>query len=311
VVRLCIGIPFAGARVFEKGDEKLSKIKQQRSHHHPVYDQLVTKVRLGNTQQAGQMEHAMFMKIVYEEVDQNYDEYCMKPMKAGLKKDLPKTIRVSVQPGYEDTLARLVEVTLAEMPQGPRPKKRDSLLKLLRSKSYSQSTTSSVRDDEESELHPSAVMFATAQGVNGDAKIEASINVGRQKYWRGLASSANFFVGKSLAACLQALHTDIVVVWNLPGLDEHLKSGDFKIKFLEVIDDLIDKDRIDPNGELGSSNLSATFQAASAFATFLGHPEMLVIAPVIVGIVVLKWLYDVYRNTRVPLEPLPYFRTGA
>lgn len=64
----------------------------------------MTKVRMDRTQQVGPMEHAALMTMVSKDVDQLYEENCVKP-KAGVKQHLPKTVRVSVQPGYEDTLA--------------------------------------------------------------------------------------------------------------------------------------------------------------------------------------------------------------
>ncbi|KAF5320035.1 hypothetical protein D9758_018322 [Tetrapyrgos nigripes] len=57
-------------------------------------------------------------------------------------------------------------------------------------------------------------LLAMGQMVDTDTKIAHVIRVGKQKYWRGLASSTHF-PGLGLRACLSVLHKDIVIPWNI------------------------------------------------------------------------------------------------
>ncbi|KAG2072221.1 hypothetical protein BDR04DRAFT_1013812, partial [Suillus decipiens] len=58
-----------------------------------------------------------------------------------------------------------------------------------------------------------AVMTSIAQRVHPGLKIKASIEVGKRRYWKALASSTTFKNRKTWD-CLYVLHTDIVNVWN-------------------------------------------------------------------------------------------------
>ncbi|KAH9953162.1 hypothetical protein BC827DRAFT_1250039, partial [Russula dissimulans] len=69
--------------------------------------------------------------------------------------------------------------------------------------------------------------------------IQASIEVGRSKYWRGLSSDEDF-VEYTLESYLTAIHTDIVDVWNFPVKDgdQYLRSKEFKAELFHLVEDL-------------------------------------------------------------------------
>ncbi|KIK19424.1 hypothetical protein PISMIDRAFT_107596, partial [Pisolithus microcarpus 441] len=60
---------------------------------------------------------------------------------------------------------------------------------------------------------PVSVVTLMAQRTLPHLKIEGSIAVGKQRYWKTLASSPNF-PGYTIQECLRVIHADIVSVWN-------------------------------------------------------------------------------------------------
>ncbi|KAJ7251245.1 hypothetical protein C8J57DRAFT_1520596 [Mycena rebaudengoi] len=57
------------------------------------------------------------------------------------------------------------------------------------------------------------IEMAIAQRSNAEASIDASIRVGRKRYWRGLIS--DIFLGFTMRSVLEVLQKDIVNVWNM------------------------------------------------------------------------------------------------
>ncbi|KAH9942620.1 hypothetical protein B0H21DRAFT_824081 [Amylocystis lapponica] len=307
---LCISTPFAGGRVFETGDEKIFDIDRGNVPIIVVFtrfDELVARVEGSLMKGDRAMNGTKLTKKAKEDADIIYKDVCTKKLKARLRGRVPPHLRVSNQVGYEDTLTNLIQITMDQMRFGPHAshtlRSKSTFLDVFRRASSKSSVTPFAQEPEEG-LNATEVMFATAQGVDLQSKIDASIDVGRQKYWRGLASSANFF-GKTLKACLDALHTDIVIVWNFSGdVGEYLGSDPFKIRFYKVIEDLIDRNAASPNAELGMSNIAARVGDVVELAADIGHPEALIVAPIVVGVIVAKWLYDVYKATPGTLRSL-------
>lgn len=98
---------------------------------------------------------------------------------------------------------------------------------------------------------------------------------------------------------------DIVDVWNLPNIDNHLKSSEFMGAVVNLLTDLVDDSEggVNSNVQLDTSHMKDGFTAAIEVATHLGHPEVaLVLSAVIVSLAVFKWLYDAYRRTPATLR---------
>ncbi|KAG2343624.1 hypothetical protein BDR05DRAFT_999898 [Suillus weaverae] len=113
-----------------------------------------------------------------------------------------------------------------------------------------------------------SVMTSVAQRVDPGLKIKASIEVGKRKYWKALASSAPF-KNRSMLDCLHVLHTDIVNVWNFQDSQhgviallfvvvafsdvayaQHLCSREFRTLMTNMVDELDDGPTADPNKNL-------------------------------------------------------------
>ncbi|KAI6103036.1 hypothetical protein F5141DRAFT_1211784 [Pisolithus sp. B1] len=74
---------------------------------------------------------------------------------------------------------------------------------------------------------PVSVVTLMAQRILPDLKIQGSIDVGRQRYWRTLTASANF-EDHTITECLAVIHTDIVCVWNFNDPLQYLYSDEFR-----------------------------------------------------------------------------------
>jgi len=94
--------------------------------------------------------------------------------------------------------------------------------------------------------------WSAAVRVNHDIIIQASIEVGRSRYWRSLWSSLDF-ADQSLKNCVRIIHDDIVEIWNMNDKTRYLSSNKFKARMSHVVRDLA-----------GSSH--ATSRAADGYA---------------------------------------------
>ncbi|KAJ7874036.1 hypothetical protein B0H14DRAFT_2569446 [Mycena olivaceomarginata] len=66
------------------------------------------------------------------------------------------------------------------------------------------------------------IEMAIAQRSNAKASINASIRIGRKRYWRGLLS--DIFLGISMRNVLDVLQKDIFNVWNMPDPENDLSD---------------------------------------------------------------------------------------
>jgi len=88
-------------------------------------------------------------------------------------------------------------------------------------------------------IAPVPLVWSVALRVSQDISIQASIEVGRKKYWSNLRSSQDF-ADKHLKTCVSIIHTDIVEVWNLNDKSKYLSSTEFKEKMSHIVKDLAD-----------------------------------------------------------------------
>ncbi|KAI9438752.1 hypothetical protein H4582DRAFT_195796 [Lactarius indigo] len=96
-------------------------------------------------------------------------------------------------------------------------------------------TSSQVR--QTSPITPALLAWSIAQRVNHDIIIQASIEVGRSRYWRGLGSS-KYFTDRALASCVNVTHEDIIRVWNFGDGERYLSSRDFMARMSHLVGDL-------------------------------------------------------------------------
>ncbi|KAH9911295.1 hypothetical protein B0H21DRAFT_887540 [Amylocystis lapponica] len=283
---LCISTPFAGGRVWERGDEKLFKLKRRNVPIIVVFtkfDYLFAKYESEMNKRRDAMSDVESAKL-QQDVEKMYHDVCIKPLKAGLKFNVPPYLRVSVVPGYEDTLANLVETTQKQMRAG-------SLSRFQ----LPWKSGNGPGDDSDPTLRPSEVVLATAQGVDADSKIKASIECVTQflaEYWWELPFST-VFKDKALHVCFDALHKDIILVWNFTDIHDILSSLEFRFKFLETLQDLIDEQGTKRRHNI---KLQDIIQVIGATAGFVPH-AVIIIPPIAAVVLIANFLYDVYENT--------------
>ncbi|KAH9003566.1 hypothetical protein EDB86DRAFT_3100095 [Lactarius hatsudake] len=94
-------------------------------------------------------------------------------------------------------------------------------------------------------ITPALLAWSIAQRVNHDTIIQASIEVGRSRYWRGLGSS-NDFTDQAMENCVNVIHEDIISVWNLGDRERYLLGRDFMARMSHLVGDLAGSPGISP-----------------------------------------------------------------
>ncbi|KAF8259218.1 hypothetical protein EI94DRAFT_1042898 [Lactarius quietus] len=84
---------------------------------------------------------------------------------------------------------------------------------------------------------PVPLTWSAALRVNHNITIQASIEVGRSRYWRNLRSSLDF-TDHTLKNCVNIIHDDIVEIWNLNDISGYLSCDRFKVKMSDLVKDL-------------------------------------------------------------------------
>jgi len=134
---------------------------------------------------------------------------------------------------------------------------------------------------------PESLAWATAQRGNPDVSIEASIDVGRERYWKGLISSTDF-TGKKLRQCLDVIHTDIILVWNIRDPHNYLAGEKFKAAMSRLVEDLLPPPRTSVSGQ-------DLVPVGSAFVT-ASTPFGIIVASIWSAALFARWVHDVYRS---------------
>ncbi|KAI6160125.1 hypothetical protein EDD17DRAFT_1835550 [Pisolithus thermaeus] len=139
----------------------------------------------------------------------------------------------------------------------------------------------------------SAVYLAAAgaQRMLPTLKIELSMEVGRQRYWRALASSANF-QSYTMLNCLGVIHTDIVSVWNFYDPDDHLNSKEFRNLMMSMV------------GRLDASR--GVTADPVLIVPFRNPVPLLTLAPVILPyaacVILVTWVHETYQRLQKVLR---------
>ncbi|TDL22677.1 hypothetical protein BD410DRAFT_748466 [Rickenella mellea] len=272
--RLCIAIPSAGGRILETGIEKFINLKKSGKFGNlPViavftkYDELVDREELRIAKSKAEHSDADVVRLAKEDAEMALQEICIRPFEDQVGVDIPH-MTVSTSDGYKVTLAKLIEVTFDNVQKHVAPE--------------------------------AAIASSIAQRVDPGVKINGSIEVGRKKYWRSLAASANF-PGKTLKQCLEVIHTDVIAVWRFN--DPHLlNSQEFKVMMCQLVDSLADHNTPDP-----AKNLSAGLTMLAAIAgivSALSGPSAPIVIPIFASLIFAKWVSDVYRRSDDTLRRL-------
>ncbi|KAG2125429.1 hypothetical protein DEU56DRAFT_824995 [Suillus clintonianus] len=273
-VWLCFEIPRAGGRLLETGTEDFLTLKRKGLLGNiPVvvvftkYDRFMNRVNrtLDDSSSAG-LDPDALKQLIKDKADKHLKEICIDPLEKFAGSDIPHAT-VSTGTGHEESLARLIQITEER-----------------------------VCEHVASEA---SVMTSIAQRVDPGLKIKASIDVGKRRYWKTLASCASF-QDRTTLDCLRVLHVDIVAVWNFHDPNEYLESKEFKTMVVNMVDNLDIGPTTNPvrAAAVGLSTVAAIAGIVSALA----GPAAPIVVPVAASIVVAKWVYDVYQLSGVVLQ---------
>ncbi|KAF8962885.1 hypothetical protein BDZ97DRAFT_1076814 [Flammula alnicola] len=283
---VCAEIPFAGARLFEKGVERILKecrgngSSSIRPYFPPHFTASVpiivvfTKLDiLRETQekileedlegQGEEMDDEAFEAKVEAVVDEAVQNLCVEPLRALTPSDCPEYPWVATSNGRESrfkkTITKLVNLAL-----------------------------------ESAEIEKVWIGMAIAQRSHAKASIEASIRIGRKRYWHGLFS--DIFLGFTMRRLLDVLQKDIVNVWNMEDPENCLKRPEFLALLSVLVEDLSDENR---------NNYPLTKAAVQAV---IEHPTAIITAgPTAIVVLFAEWVRGTYKKTKSSVRCLMGF----
>ncbi|KAJ8517846.1 hypothetical protein ONZ45_g5007 [Pleurotus djamor] len=269
---LCTEIPATRGRVFERGDEHFLKgtTSVQGSSKIPIivvftkYDRLVRNIDYDMEDDDEQPEDVR-QKIVIDKADQTFQEDCIDPLHA----ISPGThyVKVSTQAQYRHLLQDLVETTFDIV------KERVSGV--------------------------ASYVVAMSQRIDSEVKIDSCIAIGRKRYWKALCSTADF-PGKTLKACLDVLHKDIVLIWNFDD-DSYLLSDEAKGDMVQLLADVRDREPSSPMKSLTAIGPAVTAVASATAAVPFAAP---IVIPIAVVLGIATWAYQLYQRSHETLRCL-------
>ncbi|KAF8146100.1 hypothetical protein K438DRAFT_1870589 [Mycena galopus ATCC 62051] len=263
---ICAQIPFAGSRMFEAGVERILKEYQATFPIIVVFTKLdllrereEKKLEKELEQRGEDMEDEEFEEKIDTAVDKGVQELCVKPLRAlspGYRWIATSTMR---QPRFKNTITNLVQLAL-----------------------------------QLTNIEKIWIEMAIAQRSSAQASIEASIRIGRKRYWRGLLS--DIFLGFSMRSVLDVLLQDIVNVWNMPDPENHLKRPEFLSLLSVLVEDLSDE---------AAHNYPLTQKAVQAI---IEHPSSIIIAgPTAIIVLFAEWVRGTFKKTKGSLRCLTAF----
>uniref|UniRef100_A0A0W0FT26 G domain-containing protein n=1 Tax=Moniliophthora roreri TaxID=221103 RepID=A0A0W0FT26_MONRR len=267
---LCIQTPRTGSRLFEVGDQKLVSLADEL--HIPVI-------------------------IVFTKYDLLYNEKSRQR-----RKDFPAESADIRRRNAEDEAAADLRKRVHEyadfnfksvmwVPVSTHPKYRNAQgdgLQMLRE------LTSVTRDrlhDIEGDL---LVLWATAQQINAQQKLNDSINVGFSRYWIHLGAST-IFEGQVLWNCISRIHRDMLAVWNFHDPNQLLSGQRFCTDMVKLIEPLLTPP------EHYANTLSQTSELVSIASTITAAFGQ-VLAGAGIAVFAVRFLYGKYQ--RSPLTAL-------
>ncbi|KII91637.1 hypothetical protein PLICRDRAFT_173456 [Plicaturopsis crispa FD-325 SS-3] len=282
VLWICITCPYANGRVLETGTEELLKSCSKNMAVIVVftkYDLLVTakkpNIRIANPG----IKRDRLDELAGQEADVDFRKLCITPL-YNFRARIP-CIKVSNKSKYATSHTELVKVTIAAACGG-----EPSGVNLA------DKTSPSVPADTSDELviGRTSALIAVAQRVDIDSKIKLCIEVGRKRYWRGLASSTNL-PGVRPKDFLHVIHKDIVMAWNLCDPEALLTRPRFEAE-ISLISSIVPEEahtKFADHVQAGETVASAI----SAMAIPVS-PIVLPIAMVVVAFA--RWVYESYKG---------------
>ncbi|KAG8749004.1 hypothetical protein FRC14_001769 [Serendipita sp. 396] len=277
---VCMATPASGSRILETGVEELFRRKKDGdfgevpmisvfTKFDELVDREVMKLEIANSKLSKKLSDREVFESARQNANKAFEGECVVPFQTSSNVRIPYKA-VSTQPGYETTLTDLIEITFKNVQQHVSPE--------------------------------AAVSTAIAQKPNSAVKIEGCIAVGKLRYWRSLASSVNF-PGKTLKACLDVIHTDIIEVWNLNDPKLNLKSKEFKALMSNLVEESV-QGKVPSSPNKGLATSVPILAAIAGIVGALSGPAAPIVIPIVGAFVLAKWAYDVYQASRSNLERL-------
>ncbi|KAI6113476.1 hypothetical protein EDD16DRAFT_1137905 [Pisolithus croceorrhizus] len=258
-VWLCFRIPITdhGDRLLEDGAETFLKEDTSVLQNIPTivvftkYDKLLTYM-------------AMQRKTDLDAAAQEYlREHCIQPIQNFAKDAKLSYVAVSSNPRLAQRRNQLIELTYEKVTET----------------FGSQLGTPS----------PVSVVTLMAQRTLPHLKIEGSITVGKQRYWRTLASNPNF-PGYTIQECLRVIHTDIISVWNFKDPRGHLDGEPFRELMVNLVGTI--DEPATGSARLARSDTHNTLAESAARIV----PLLPIILPFAAGLVLAQWAYETYER---------------
>ncbi|KAN0136738.1 hypothetical protein V8E53_005508 [Lactarius tabidus] len=147
----------------------------------------------------------------------NYEDSCRRVLHKE-PRDVPAEV-VSENPRFVDLIDNLVMST-------------DSFI----TASCALSTQAGVRGAKQ-RIGAVPLAWSAALRANHDIIIQATIEVGRNRYWSSLWLRPDF-AHKTLKNCVKIIHLDIVEIWNMNDKNKYLSSDDFQAELSHLVKDL-------------------------------------------------------------------------
>ncbi|KAG1813467.1 hypothetical protein EV424DRAFT_1514830 [Suillus variegatus] len=274
VVLLCFEIPRAGRRLLETGTEKFLESKRDGTLGKvPVivvltkYDMLIERMeRTLDEASLDELSDEETEELVKNKAEAELRDTCIGPLEELAGSDIPHAT-ISTAKGYEETVTRLIEITESCVNEHLVPE--------------------------------AAVMTSIAQRMHPGLKTEALIKVGKQRYWKALASCPKF-KNYQIQDCLRVLHTDIVDVWNFRDPHHYLHSQEFRELMMNMVDKIQAGSTVDPTKTL-TFGLSMVGTIAGITSALAG-PATPIVVPIAVGAVLVVWVHEVYKMSHVVLQ---------
>ncbi|KAG1719508.1 hypothetical protein EDB19DRAFT_694655 [Suillus lakei] len=260
---LCLSIPLANGRLLESGIEEFLKSRKEILGNIPIIVVFTKHDELVNKLAIDAIESDDDEAALEVLKIDTLDKLCIQPLKEVAEGDILHTT-VSTKEEYESTIRKLIDLT-----------------------------TTNVETFVASEA---ALAMMIAQRVDIGLKVKASIAIGKKRYWRGLASSMNF-TGFTMWDALSVIHKDIVDVWNFN--DPHCDLVNDKFKELILKD--LDKGNFPDTAKAFGFGLSVV-SAIATISTALAGPILPIVVPIAVGVVLVKWAYEIYQRTNIVLQ---------
>ncbi|KAG1731636.1 uncharacterized protein EDB91DRAFT_1252071 [Suillus paluster] len=210
-------------------------------------------------------------ELVEKKSADHLQDVCIRPLQKFAGPDIPHAV-TSAKRNYKETLLRLIQIT------------QDCV---------SQHIALEV-----------SVMVSIAQRVDTRFKIKESINAGKRSlsrfggftgYWKALVPSTAF-KNRRTWDCLHVLHTNIVAVWDFHDPHHYLRSIEFKILMVNLVDRLEVRNTADPNWETNLIGLSTN---ASIMSTLAGRVAPIMLPSQLSRVVLQRFIPYIFNLTLV------------